>query len=263
MQLLKREKTKILVAAASNSACDEVALRLIKYTEQANMRRTLVRIYARSQDQRADNIDDELLEHSNMYNGQFYPDVELLHEYRIVVCTHSVVGKLATGKFGRNENGAAIYTHLFVDEVAACIEPDILVSISTVVANGTCLIIAGDHKQLGPVLKSKRAEELGLGVSFMERLLKRECYRVDTDTNDYDRTIQTRLRLNFRSHPDIVDLFSGMYYNHSLEAKAKTGAFYCFCFIIIFFFFLLKYILLQMMYHGPKTGICHLAKIIP
>ncbi|KNC24203.1 hypothetical protein FF38_02178 [Lucilia cuprina] len=221
LQLLKKPNTKILVTASSNSACDEVALRLCKYLKQLDIPRAIVRIYSRSSEIRTETIADDLLENSNMYNGQFYPDVEILHEYRIVVCTLSVLAKLATGKFGRQENGSTLYTHLFIDEVAASMEAEALIAITTVLTPKSCLIISGDHKQLGPILQSKRAKELGLDVSLMDRLLDRDCYRVDVDTGDYDRTIQTRLIRNYRSHPAIVNLYSGLYYNHSLESCAK------------------------------------------
>lgn len=224
LQVLQRENTKILVTASSNSACDEVALRLCQTLSHMDMSRAIVRIYAQTSEARLENFDDLLLEHSNLYkNVHFYPDIEVLHEYRIVVCTMSVVAKLATGKFGRTTSGGTLYTHLFIDEVAAATEVETLMPITSVLTPKACLIIAGDHKQLGPIVKSKRAEEFNLGVSLMDRLLKRECYSVNTDTGDYDRSIQTRLRMNFRSHPAIVNLYSGMYYNHALDAKANIG----------------------------------------
>lgn len=223
MQVIKRDGTKILVTASSNSACDEIALRLCKTLSCLDIPRDIVRIYAQSNEARLDNIDDFLLEHSNMYSVHFYPDIEVLHEYRIVVCTMAVVAKLALGKFGRTESGGTMYTHLFIDEVAASTEVEALMPITSILTPKSSLIIAGDNKQLGPIVKSKRAEEFKLGVSLMDRLLMRECYRVNTDTGDYDRSVQTRLRMNFRSHPAIVKLYSGMYYNHNLEAKVNIG----------------------------------------
>ncbi|XP_075170009.1 uncharacterized protein LOC142241986 [Haematobia irritans] len=221
LQVLKRNDTKILVTAPSNSACDELALRLCKTLNTIDMSRSIVRIYARSNESRMDTINELLLEHSNMYNGHFYPDVEILHEYRIIVCTTSLVSKLATGQFGRYKNGKPIFTHMFIDEVAAATEVESLSALSFILSPETCLIISGDHKQLGPIINSKRAEELKLDVSLMERLLDRECYHVDPHTGEYDRSIQTRLRKNFRSHPSIVKLYSDMYYNSELEAKAN------------------------------------------
>uniref|UniRef100_A0A1I8Q9M8 C2H2-type domain-containing protein n=1 Tax=Stomoxys calcitrans TaxID=35570 RepID=A0A1I8Q9M8_STOCA len=223
LQVWKRDGTKILVTASSNSACDEIALRLCKILSKLDESRSIVRIFAQSNEARMETIDDLLLEYSNLYSAHFYPDVEVLHEYRIVVCTMSVVAKLSLGKFGRSENGGAKYTHLFIDEVAASTEVEALMTITSILTPKSCLIIAGDNKQLGPIVKSKRAEEFKLGQSLMDRLLERECYRVNTDTDSYDRTIQTRLRLNFRSHPAIVNLYSGLYYNHALEAEANLA----------------------------------------
>uniref|UniRef100_A0A1A9ZI42 C2H2-type domain-containing protein n=1 Tax=Glossina pallidipes TaxID=7398 RepID=A0A1A9ZI42_GLOPL len=215
LQLLKKPNTKILAVASSNAACDEVALRLCQALEPLNLRRTIARIYARSYEKRVDFIDDLLLDHSNMYDAHFFPCVEVLHMYRVVVCTLSIVAKLATGHFGEG------ITHIFIDEVAACTETEALLAIVNIANDASSLIISGDHKQLGPILQSTRSENLGLGVSLMDRLMERECYRCNADTGDYNRSIQTRLRLNFRSHPEIVNLFSGLYYNHTLEARSN------------------------------------------
>jgi len=40
-------------------------------------------------------------------------------------------------------------------------------------------------------------------------------YKVD-DSGNYDCTLQTRLRRNYRSHPEIVGLFNKLYYNNEL-----------------------------------------------
>lgn len=43
------------------------------------------------------------------------------------------------------------------------------------------IVLAGDPKQLGPVIKSKIALMFGLNVSFLERLTSREIYLRDED----------------------------------------------------------------------------------
>lgn len=223
MQLYKsRPETKILITAGSNSACDEVAMRLCKVLTSFDDTRAIVRIFAKSNEKRLDNMDEMLIEASNMYGAHFYPDVNVLHQYRIVVCTLSVVGKLSTGKFGRDELGRGIYTHIFVDEVAASTEAETLVGIASTISPKAHVIISGDHKQLGPILQSDRAKELGLNVSLMERLLERDCYKVD-ERGNYDTTIQTRLRRNYRSHPEIVTLYNELYYSGELIPMAKEG----------------------------------------
>ncbi|KAH8236931.1 hypothetical protein KR038_000337 [Drosophila bunnanda] len=218
---VNRPKTNILVLAGSNTACDEVALRLLQAIAKApeSQPRPLARIFAASCDRRIDNIDDLLLEYSNMYAVHFYPAVQALHQYRIVVCTLSLAGKLSTGGFARGD----IFSHVFLDEAAASTEAEALMGITCTLSPSMNLILSGDHKQLGPVLQSQRASEWGLDVSLFERLLERKCYQVDED-GSYNKTIQTRLIRNFRSHPEIVSLYNELYYNGNLKANAPMDA---------------------------------------
>ncbi|XP_020801116.1 uncharacterized protein LOC110178339 isoform X1 [Drosophila serrata] len=218
---VNRPETNILVLAGSNTACDEVALRLLQAIAKApeSQPRPLARIFAASCDRRIDNIDDLLLEYSNMYAVHFYPAVQALHQYRIVVCTLSLAGKLSTGGFARGD----IFSHVFLDEAAASTEAEALMGITCTISPSSNLILSGDHKQLGPVLQSQRASEWGLDVSLFERLLERKCYQVDKD-GSYNKAIQTRLIRNFRSHPEIVSLYSELYYNGKLKAQAPMDA---------------------------------------
>lgn len=220
---VRRPDTHILVLAGSNTACDEIALRLLRSISKApSQARPLTRIFAASCDRRIDNIHDLLLEYSNMYGLHFYPDVQAVHEYRIVVCTLSLAGKLSTGGFGYDEDKRSVFTHVFVDEAAASTEAEVLMGITCTVAPSTNLILSGDHKQLGPVLQSHRAGDWGLGVSLFERLLQRECYQLG-ENGDYNAVVQTRLRRNHRSHPEIVKLYSDLYYNSELTSEAEIG----------------------------------------
>lgn len=42
--------------------------------------------------------------------------------------------------------------------------------------NATNIVLSGDPQQLGPIIRSGIARELGLETSFIERLMKREIY---------------------------------------------------------------------------------------
>ncbi|XP_032597081.1 uncharacterized protein LOC6569064 isoform X1 [Drosophila grimshawi] len=218
---VERPETHILVLAGSNTACDEIALRLLRCIAKVNngQSRPLVRVFSASCDRRIDGIDDLLLEYSNMYSAHFYPAVEAVHDYRIVVCTLSLAGKLSTGGFGSDECKRKVFSHVFVDEAAASTEPEVLMGIACTIAPTTNLILSGDHKQLGAVLQSQRAGDWGLGVSLFERLIQRDCYGLD-ENGDYNAAVQTRLVHNYRSHPEIVALYNGLYYNSELKSKA-------------------------------------------
>lgn len=182
---------------------------------------SLIRIFSKSiVDKGMQNIDSLLLKHSNCESGlHYYPSVEEIRRYGIIVATLCTVGKLVTGGIGKKR----FFTHVFMDEAGASTEPESLVGIMGIKTHSNCrLILSGDHKQLGPILKSEHAAKLGLEQSLMERLLNSNCYAADNNGN-YDRTLQARLKRNYRSHPEIVRLFNHLYYNNELIAVANSG----------------------------------------
>uniref|UniRef100_A0A1A9UGY6 Uncharacterized protein n=1 Tax=Glossina austeni TaxID=7395 RepID=A0A1A9UGY6_GLOAU len=220
----QRLSTRILVTSSSNSACDTIASGICKninrsllYRNQSNL---LLRLFSNSALANGVNaIDPELLKRSNCKGGShYYPAIEDIRKYRIIVTTLCLVGKLVTGGIG----AGGFFTHIFIDEAGACSEPEALVGIMDIKSPKCEIILSGDHKQLGPVFKSQRAAELGLSKSLMERLLERKCYLLD-ERGNYDRTLQFRLNQNYRCHPKILGLFNHLYYNNELQAKAKPS----------------------------------------
>ncbi|XP_013103383.2 putative helicase mov-10-B.1 isoform X1 [Stomoxys calcitrans] len=228
LRLLK-PGSRILVAAGSNAACDTIALRICQYfnsntvlqeIEQRDPKtqKSLIRIYSKSIIEKGlHHIDPLLQAKSNCQLGvHYYPSVEHIRQHGIVVATLCTVGKLVTGDIGEMN----FFSHIFIDEAGASTEPEALVGIMGIKSSNCRVILSGDHKQLGPILKSERANQLGLGKSLMERLLSCECYGIDDNAN-YDRSIQARLKRNYRSHPEIVKIFNHLYYKNELIAEAK------------------------------------------
>jgi len=68
------------------------------------------------------------------------------------------------------------YSHIFVDEAGQATEPEVMVSVKMMADEKTNVVLCGDPKQLGPVIRSSVARRLGLGMSFIERLMGREIY---------------------------------------------------------------------------------------
>jgi helicase MOV-10 len=68
------------------------------------------------------------------------------------------------------------FTHIFVDEAGQASEPECLVPIASVMGDETNVILSGDPCQLGPIIQSPISTEFGLGVSFLERLMKGKMY---------------------------------------------------------------------------------------
>lgn len=178
----------------------------------------LIRVYSRSIFFKGLNtVNPLLLNHSNCANFQYkHLGVDVLRQFGIIVATLCTVGRLVTENLGK----CNFFTHIFIDEAGASTEPESLIGIVGIKQQDDChVILSGDHKQLGAVIKSNRASNLGLGHSLMERLLRSEPYAVDENGN-YDRTLQTRLRCNYRSHPEIVRLYNSLFYDGELIALA-------------------------------------------
>ena len=102
---------------------------------------------------------------------------------------------------------AAGFTHVFIDEAGQCNEPESAVAFS---AGGldARVILAGDPQQLGPTT---------MGSSLLERImLTRDPYRGDS----FDPRYITKLVRNYRSHPDILQPPSELFYGGELVSCA-------------------------------------------
>lgn len=70
-------------------------------------------------------------------------------------------------------------------------------------------------------MPSTLAAEFGLSKSLLARLISRFPYLRDSsgfpDTGGYDPRLVTRLSVNYRSLPDILELPSSLFYDSDLE----------------------------------------------
>jgi len=72
------------------------------------------------------------------------------------------------------------FTHIFIDEAGQATEPESFVSIKMMADPKTNIVLSGDPKQLGPIIRSGVARELGLETSYLERLMDRDAYNLST-----------------------------------------------------------------------------------
>ncbi|EEZ97839.2 putative RNA helicase armi-like Protein [Tribolium castaneum] len=207
LQIKKRTKKRILVCAPANSACDMLATKLMPHctTEE------LIRINSTTRERTT--MTEDLKEYSNMEDDEFTRVViDRLLSYRIVVTTLTLIGRYATGY--RPDC-------VFIDEAAQASEPesDIAIALAGV---GKQVVLAGDPKQLGPMV-TKSAEKFGLGKSLLERLMEFEVYQLNRTTRNYDTNFITMLRLNFRSHPRILEIPNNLFYDDLLKPVSRIA----------------------------------------
>lgn len=117
-----------------------------------------------------------------------------------------------------------------IDEAGQATEPETTAVIANLLDPSTGqLVLAGDPKQLGPIIHADVAKRLKLDVSFIERLTWREAYQKissggggDDDgagvggEGAYNPHLLTKLVRNYRSHEDIISVPSTLFYDGDL-----------------------------------------------
>uniref|UniRef100_A0A8C2KR19 RNA helicase n=1 Tax=Cyprinus carpio TaxID=7962 RepID=A0A8C2KR19_CYPCA len=203
----------ILACAPSNSAADQLCEKLI--TSQHVDARKIYRLYASSRDPKY--IPKVLKNISNLEGEMIvFPCKEDLMCYKILVSTLVTAGRLVTGGFPVDH-----FSHIFVDEAGHAIESETIISVAGLLnAETGQLVLAGDPKQLGPILRSPLAINHGLDVSLLERLMtQNDLYK--KDDMEFDKRYVTKLLLNYRSHPSILKVPNELFYDGELVACAN------------------------------------------
>ncbi|XP_065103211.1 putative helicase mov-10-B.1 [Paramisgurnus dabryanus] len=211
----------ILACAPSNSAADQLCEKLI--SSQHVDKAKIYRLYASSRNPK--DIPEVLVKNSNVEGDMIvFPCKEKLMSYKILVSTLVTAGRLVSGGFHVGH-----FTHIFVDEAGHAVEPETIISVAGLLnAEDGQLVLAGDPKQLGPILRSPFAIKYGLGLSLLERLMtKNDLYQ--KETTGYDNRYVTKLLQNYRSHPSILKVPNELFYDGELEACADeiSSSQYC------------------------------------
>ena len=118
---------------------------------------------------------------------------------------------------------------ILIDEAAQASVPETLIPLS-LMEGGTSALLAGDPYQLGPRVFSRIAFEHGLGKSMLEHWLeyiKGVDRKVEAE-NCIDRIatpLCSRLCANYRSHPDVLQLLSRLFYGNAVYSAADVANF--------------------------------------
>ncbi|XP_025154274.1 probable RNA helicase armi isoform X2 [Harpegnathos saltator] len=136
-----------------------------------------------------------------------------LGRHRITIGTCSTLGILHNMGFPHGH-----FSHVLVDEAGQATEPEIMIPLSFIHADEGQVILVGDPMQLGPVVQSNLATYYGLSESFLSRLLHQFPYQRDEQgfENYYDPRLITKLIINYRSLPEILELSNWLFYDSEL-----------------------------------------------
>ncbi|CAL8071330.1 unnamed protein product [Orchesella dallaii] len=155
-------------------------------------------------------------------------DLAFVAQHRLIISTCMTAGQLFSLDLSEGH-----FTHVFIDEAGYCTEPETMVAaVLLALKKGGQLILAGDPNQLGPVLMSNAAQDCGLNISFLERMMASKLYRRDVDRFPKDKhnpLVVTKLIRNYRSHPTLLTLPSRLFYEDELLSKASVEEAYALC----------------------------------
>ncbi len=123
---------------------------------------------------------------------------ELFGEARVIACT-------LVGAANRLLDGQK-YGTLFIDEAAQALEAACWIPIRRV----SRVILAGDHCQLPPTVKSIAALKAGLGKTLMERIVEMKP------------EVVTLLKMQYRMNDDIMRFSSDYFYDGQVESAPNV-----------------------------------------
>ena len=206
--------SRVLVCAPTNTAADVCCEKLGQHGAIAG-RAEMLRLvsYTRNRSE----VPEGVRPFTQPYDSErrCYPEVdakEVLTK-RIVIVTLSMGGSLCNLGVSRGD-----FDLIVIDEAGQAMEPEAMAPVASLLAPEGQLVLAGDDKQLGPVIHHDHAKAYGLQTSFLERLMSRKVYARGED--GYDGRVLTKLVRNFRSHEALLELPNELFYNGDLIACA-------------------------------------------
>ena len=220
-----RRETQVMVCAQSNMAVDWISEKLVDhgvpvlrignpsrvndkmlsftferqfeshpdYPELWSIRKTIRQM--RENRKRGDNIHQKIARlRDRAQEIEMRITSQLFDEARVVACT--LVG--AANKILVRQK----FSTLFIDEAAQALEPACWIAIR----RASRVILAGDHQQLPPTIKSYEAMRQGLGKTLMERIVENQPSAV------------TLLKVQYRMNDAIMRFSSDWFYNGQVES---------------------------------------------
>ncbi|XP_027163224.1 probable RNA helicase SDE3 [Coffea eugenioides] len=208
-----RKNTRILVCAASNSAADYILEKLVMNGIVEVKDKEIFRLNATSR--QYEDVRPDCIRFCYFEDSIFKcPPLEALMCYRIIISTY-----MSSSLLYAEGISCGHFSHIFLDEAGQVSEPETMVPMSNLCQRETVVVLAGDPKQLGPVVFSRNAMTYGLGKSYLERLFECNYY------SRGDPNFITTLVSNYRCHPAILHLPSKLFYEGELLAcKEDTSS---------------------------------------
>ncbi|KAH0662190.1 hypothetical protein KY284_027121 [Solanum tuberosum] len=149
---IMRKDARVLVCAPSNSAADHILEKLVSQQNVEVQEHEIFRLNALTR--LLDDVNPSCLWFCNVEDNAFKcPLLRELRRYRIIISTYASAFLLYAQGIKRGH-----LSHIFLDEAGQASEPDTMIPLSHLLRKETVVVLAGDPRQLGPVVFSKDAE---------------------------------------------------------------------------------------------------------
>lgn len=221
-------ESKILVTTQSNSAANLLLSKLIETRRFA--RSELIRAIG-TQVYTSDSVPKELRSYCATFGShasnaprmddesasdEIRVDLGLVEicEFKVVIVTCGSVARLFDMKLSPIH-----FTHLLLDEAGQCLESEAIMAISLMARPDSQIVLAGDDKQLGPVVMCPELDSAYFDLSLFERILQTDLYNSSSDK--HNNVLSNQLNYNYRSIPSILHLFNGLFYDHKLQSMVS------------------------------------------
>uniref|UniRef100_A0AAQ4NWJ7 RNA helicase n=1 Tax=Gasterosteus aculeatus aculeatus TaxID=481459 RepID=A0AAQ4NWJ7_GASAC len=217
-----RPSCNILACAPSNSATDNLCEKIL---QDKIAKPSVYRLYALSCS--VTKIPEMIKSCCNLNQKTKRFEIPLkaeLMSHKIMVTSLQTASRLVSKGIP-----SAHYSYLFVDEASYSAETECLIPLAGLLKPHKCqVVLAGDPKQLGPIISSMLAETHGLGVSMLERLMNIDLYKRH-ETYGFNNRFISKLLRNYRSHPAILKVPNELFYDGELQSYADTKTTSSFC----------------------------------
>lgn len=160
-QILKLSpRSHILITTQSNSAADEIGVRMLQYLSSHQIFRYFSQGQAKSS---RDEYTAELRKSSTLLTGKFQtPTYQEFYRLQVVIITMVASNRLVMANIRKNH-----FDYIFIDECCAAIEPECLIPIIGLGMEqekvNASIVLLGDENLLGPKIDSDQATGMQLG----------------------------------------------------------------------------------------------------
>lgn len=186
---------RVLACAPSNTAVDVLCLGLSPYVQKREMLRVVAA--SRTKDNVLKEVHPFCLDTDDDSHFRLPESKDELSSRRVVVTTLSMASRLPF----MLDLEPGFFDMIVIDEAGQAPEPEAVAVVANLLdPRSGQLVLAGDPRQLGPIIHSDVAKWYGLDISLLERITKRTVYQKHDHEGaiQYDPNVLTKLVRNYR-----------------------------------------------------------------